>query len=264
MKKHIVKISGLFNQYKTPILYTGGSFTKSIAQLLVGFVIAKFISPNDLGIWNTVTLVLTYSVFLQAGLLNGFNLELPAALGRGEQERANAMAGTALTLTVFTSLITFVIGLLVFFFTTHDDDKVKYGILAVTFLVAISYYQSYLTSTFRSNSSFLRLSLLQIIEAVINLATLVLVIYYAYYGMIFKIVLVTLISLVLLHLYRPIKVGLLWNKKELVNMFKIGLPIFGLAYLETFASTVDKLFLIKYSDMTNVGLYSFEIGRAHV
>ena len=251
------KIQNFFTQYKTPILYTGGSFIKSIAQLLVGFVVARYISPNDLGIWNTVTLVLAYSTLLQGGLINGLNLELPSALGKNEILRADRMAGTAFTLTVATSLATFAIGILVFFLTNHPDEKIKYGTLAVTFLIALSYYQNYLTATFRSKSSFLRLSLLQIIEAIINLSTLVLVVYYLYFGMIFKIVLVTSVTVAMLHFYRPIKVGFIWDKKELINMLKVGFPIFVLAFSESFSSTIDKLWLVKYSDMTDVGLYSF-------
>ncbi len=245
--------------YRTPILYTSGSIVKSIAQLFVGFVVARYISPYDLGVWNSLSLILTYSIFLQAGLINGLNLELPAALGKGEKDRADEMAGTAYTITAITSLFALATGLLIFIFYDGNDDKFRYGIFAITILVCLGYYQSYLTSTFRSKSSFEKLSLIQLTEGIVNLATLFLVIYFYYYGMIFKVIVVTLVSVFLLHLKRPMKVPFKWNFVELKKLLSVGVPIFGLVCLDSFTVTIDRLFLIKYSDMTNVGLYSFSM-----
>ena len=41
------------------------------------------------------------------------------------------------------------------------------------------------------------------------------------------------------------------------KLIKVGFPIFSLAYVESIASTIDKVWLIKFSDLTNLGLYSF-------
>jgi O-antigen/teichoic acid export membrane protein len=91
----------------------------------------------------------------------------------------------------------------------------------------------------------------------VNIGTLLIVAYYSYYGLIIKAALVILIYVLLLHLSRPIKVGLIWNKPAFVKLLKVGIPIFGLAYIQSIASTADKLFLLKYSSITDVGLYSF-------
>ena len=82
-----IQVGQLLTQYKTPILYSGGSIAKAFAQMAVGFVIAKFISPNDFGLWTSINLAVTYSVFFQAGLINGLNLELPLAYGSGNKKK---------------------------------------------------------------------------------------------------------------------------------------------------------------------------------
>ncbi|WP_262506961.1 lipopolysaccharide biosynthesis protein [Sphingobacterium sp. IITKGP-BTPF85] len=61
----------------------------------------------------------------------------------------------------------------------------------------------------------------------------------------------------LLFIYRPIKVGLKWDKETFKHLLKIGVPIFILAYIEVFAVTFDKILLLKFSDLKNVGIYSF-------
>jgi O-antigen/teichoic acid export membrane protein len=249
----------LIKSYSTPILFASGSIVKSVVQLFAGFVTARFVAPNDLGLWNSIGLLMTYSVFLQGGLLNGLNLELPGALGRGDIEKAKKIAGSALTITFLTAIISVVLGFIYFLFTNEPNPQFKYGILAVSILISLGYYQSYLTSTFRSKSSFKNLSFIQLIEGLTNLATIVLVIYFFYYGMIAKALIATFISVACLHFLRPLKVNLLFDKVELFNIYKVGLPIFGLVCLESFTSTIDRLWLIKYSSMTDVGLYSFSM-----
>lgn len=243
--------------HKTPVLYTSSSVVKALVSLVVGFIIAKYVSPEDLGLWTTISLALTYSVFLQAGIINGLNLELPYAYGKGEIEKAEKMAGVAQTYTLVISIFVFVFGIFCFFFLHFQSDKMKWGILSITIIICFSFYQNYLLSTFRSNNSFLKLSYIQIVDAVVNLITIVLIVHYFYYGMLIKAVAVICIYVFLLHLNRPIKVKLYWNKDVLLKLSKVGLPIFGLAYMESIASTFDKIWLINFSDLTQVGLYSF-------
>lgn len=250
-------LSQLYLRYKTPILYSGGSVAKAFAQMIVGFVIAKFITPGDFGLWNTINLVLTYSLFLQAGLINGLNRELPYLFGKGETREALLMAGTVQTFTIFSSLAIVVLGALVLLLVPFGNPKIVYGIIAIIVMIIFNYYQNYLFSTFRSKDSFLNLSKIQFIHAFVNVITLVLVIWFSYAGMVIKAVLVSFIYVALLHMYRPIKVGLLWNREAFIRLIKVGLPIFSLAYVESIAATADRLWLIRYSNFSNIGIYSF-------
>lgn len=225
--------------------------------MITGFIIARFIAPDDLGLWTTINLAVSYSIFLQAGLINGLNLELPFTLGKGDDEEAFKMTGSVQTFTIFSSAFILLTGLICFGFLPIHDSKIRYGILAITFFIMLTYYQNYLMSTFRSKNSFLKLAAIQLVDAFVNLSTLILIVYFSYYGMIIKAVLVVLIYVTLLHINRPIKVGFLWDKAVLLKLLKVGLPIFALSYLESVASTADKLWVLKYAGLTEVGLYSF-------
>ncbi|MGE5402617.1 MAG: hypothetical protein ACM3S2_19650, partial [Ignavibacteriales bacterium] len=205
--------------------------------MIVGFVIAKFIAPNDLGLWATINLALTYSVFLQAGLINGLNLELPFAYGKGDDEEAKNMAGTVQTFTFFSSVLVLIAGIVVFSLANTQGEKIRFGILAVTIIISFSYYQNYLLSTFRSKNSFSKLSIIQFADAFVNILTLFFVAYYSFYGMLIKAVIVAANYVFLLHLTRPIKVKLIWKNSAIIRLLKIGLPIWGLVYLDSFSST---------------------------
>jgi O-antigen/teichoic acid export membrane protein len=257
LKRNYNRLLQLYSQYKTPILFSGGSVAKAFAQMIVGFVIAKFVTPKDFGLWNTLNLALTYSLFVQAGLINGLNRELPYLFGKGEDKEAVQMAGTVQTFTLISSILVLFIGAGYIVFADIKNPKVYYGITGVTILIVLNYYQSYLFSTFRSKNSFLNLSKLQFAHAFTNIITLILVFYYAYYGLVLKAIIVSLVYVLLMHLSRPIKVGLLWDKEAFYKLIKVGLPIFALSYLEAIAGTTDKMLLLKYTNLENVGLYSF-------
>jgi len=252
-----LKLFQLYKQYKAPILFSAGSVAKAVAQMLVGFVIAKFVSPGDFGLWNTINLAMVYSLFLQAGLINGLNRELPYLSGKGHEDEALQMAGTVQTFTLGASLLVIVVGLVSLVFLPLSDVKMISGGAAVLLVIVFNYYQNYLFSTFRSRDSFLLLSKIQFIHALVNVVTLVLVFYFSYYGMVIKAVVVSFIYCLLLHYFRPLKVKLLWNKEAFYKLLKVGLPIFSLAYLEAVAATADKLWIIRYSNVTDVGLYAF-------
>ena len=250
-------INSLISKYKTPILFSFGSIAKAIAQMIVGFVVAKFVSPKDFGLWNTINLSLTYSLFLQAGLINGLNRELPFLFGNNKDDEAIKMAGTVQTFTLLISILVLLFGLIYVILFSGNSDKLFYGILGMILIIVLNFYQNYLFSTFRSRDSFFKLSILQFVHAFVNLSTLILVFYYAYYGLVLKTIIVSFVYVLLMHIYRPIKVKLLWDKKSFIKLISVGLPIFGLAYIESIASTTDKLLLLKYSNLEELGIYSF-------
>lgn len=239
-------------EYKTPVIYTGSSIIKSFASVFTSFVIAKYVTPDDLGLWATISLAQTYSIFLLSGVINGLNLELPFAYGKGNIKEAEELASVSQTYILIISLILLLSGLCITFIFPFQEEKVKWGVFAIVFVICFSFYQSYLFSTFRSKDAFLKLSSIQLVDAFINIGSLILIIYYAYYGMIIKAVLVIFIDVILLHIFRPIKVRLYWNRKILSNLLKVGFPIFILAYIDTVASTFDKLWLLKFSDLNRV------------
>ena len=254
--KHINK---LISAYKTPVLYSGSSMLKGLVSMMTGIIIAKYISPNDLGLWAIISLASTYSIFLQGGLINGLNLELPYAYGRSEDDYAKKMAGVVQTFLVSISILILMTGFVCFLALSYNDPKIKHGILAISLIIALSFYQNYLLSTFRSKHSFLKLSTIQIVDICTSIFSLLLVVYFAYSGMIVRSIVILFVSVLQLHIFRPIKVGFLWDKMIFLKLLKTGIPIFALAYLEATALTSDKVWLTKFSTISNVGLYTFSL-----
>ena len=147
----------LLKKYKSPIVYSASGVIKTFSQLIVTIFVGKFITPYDLGLWTSINLFLSYSVLLQSGIINGLNRELPFNLGRGDSKNAEKLAGTAQSYTLLISFIAILVSIIIFF-TSSYGLKLKYTILTIGILIALTYYQHFLFATYRSKSSFLKLS----------------------------------------------------------------------------------------------------------
>lgn len=257
MRSIVEKSQHLFRAYKTPLIYTSSSVLKALATLISGFIIAKFVSPSDFGLWTTLSLLISYALVFQGGFINGLNLELPFLLGNREEKRAHLYASVTQLLTTISVVLVLLLSAAVYLIYPFSDNKEKFGFLGVSVIIMCTFFQNYFLSTFRSNNQFLRLSYIQIVEAFLNILTIALVMYFGFYGMIAKAVSVILVYVSILAIYRPIKVKSSWNKEVFFNLLKVGMPIFMLAYIEVFALTVDKIFLLKFSNLESVGIYSF-------
>lgn len=257
MKLTAAKLQDKFFLYKIPIVYTLSSLVKAFATMVSGFIVAKFVEPTDFGLWTTLSLLTSYAILLQGGVINGLSLELPLAFGEGNIQKGNSYISVSHFFTLISGAILFLAAVSVFLFYSFGNQKERMGFIGVSIVTVLTFFQNFLLSTFRSNNQFLRLSYIQIFEAILNLFALIFVFYYAYYGMVLKSVIVMFLYVTALYIYRPIKVQPLWDKSAFLHLLKVGLPIFGLAYVEVFASTVDKILLVKFSDFKSVGIYSF-------
>jgi O-antigen/teichoic acid export membrane protein len=243
-------------EHESTILYAASSLAKAGLGFVATMVTMKTVAPGHLGLWNSMSLATTYSAFLQAGVNNGLNRELPFHLGAGDEPRARRLAGTALAFTAVSCLLAAAAGLAALFIFRDKGAAFRAAIAVETIAVLCFFYQSYLTVTFRSTTSFKALAKVEFAGVAIGLAALPLIYYFSYYGMLWRIAGTSLIGVAMLHLVRPIHVGLEWDGESLRRLLKTGLPIFALFYIESTFSTFDRVFLLESGGVEQVGFYS--------
>lgn len=246
---------------KAPLYYTASSVSLSLAQMVAGVIIVRLIRPQDLGIWQSVNLALTYSVFLLAGVGNGLSRELPYYLGAKNVPAAERLAGTTLLYTHAICLLALLggAGVVTFLVLGHRDPKFTLAAAAVTLLIAFNFYQNYLFITFRSKSSFVDLSGVQMWQGSLKVATLPFLYFLGYQGLVLRYVTVAGVALYLLHRVRPIKVAAAWDTDGFKLLLKTGIPIFALDYIRSCATTSDRVALLHSGGVKEVGLYSLAL-----
>lgn len=248
-----------FRTHEDAAKYTASSVARMAVMFVASMVTVRAVTPNDLGLWNSMSLVTSYGLFAQAGIVNGLSRELPFQLGADNPEVARKLVGTSQTFMLGVSLLVLAGGVGAILLYHNRGVTVLFSILAVTIVTVTTYYQNYLTVTFRSNNSFSNLARVQLWTAGLMLVSVPLIAYWRYDGFLFRIILVSLVGALLFHAARPIKVGLLWDGSAFKTLMMTGLPIFALAYMESISGTLDRVVLLKVGGVEQVGYYSLAL-----
>lgn len=241
-----------------PVLFTASSIWLSVAQMASGIVIVHYVVPAEMGIWASVSLALVYSLFALIGIQNGLSRELPYYLGANDELMAKRLAATTLFYTGL-SCITSLLGgacIVVWLLYKNRDPRLVLAVGAMSLMVTFQFYQYYLFLTFRSKNSFLKLAWVQTWQASIMLLTLPLLVMFHYYGMLLRAVLTAALALYLMHRVRPLIVRPSWDTASFWLLIKTGLPIFATDYVRIVSGTVDKLVLLRFVGVEQVGLYA--------
>jgi len=223
-----------------------GNFATTIVTGVAGILVARWTLPYDMGLWQGAVLVTVYVSVLQLGVFNGLNRQLPYLLGTGNSAKALVIAQAAyawvFVLILFTLLLTGGISL---WFFLNDQNNISYAILAVGIIISCTWATLYLSTTYRTHSEFGRLAKNTTFAAIIGLGLTMLVLWLGYIGILLRASLVAIAGVAVLYFRRPIQVGPLWNKELLVQLARVGFPIWFLGQLDTLLFSLDRLVLAK-------------------
>lgn len=248
-----------WREHQAGFMFTGASVLVSFGSMLAAMFTMRWISPEDLGLWNSVRLALVYSMFALAGVNNGLSRELPYFFGKGDEKTARQLAGTTLSYLWGAGLLVLVGGAVSLFLFHDSGAKLEVAIAAVTLLILFNFYTNYLIVTFRSSRSFKDFSKIKVGEALITVGTIPLVYYWGYGGLLTRTLVLAGVVLGLMHWLRPLHVSAQWNAKSFQLLLKTGVPIFALDYLGTSASTCDRLVLLHFGGVKIVGYYALAL-----
>lgn len=244
---------------KTGTYFTVSAMTMNIFTMLANLITIRWISPEDIGLWNGYFIFVSYVYFIQLGVVNGLSRELPFYLGKKKQNVAVGLARTSLSVVSVNTALVLIFG---FFFIWYSAVKsaslsnVFYTSISIVVLMALQFYTNYLLSTFRSNNSFKRLTYIYVGISLFIPVSLLLVLYYNYLGHIIRIPLVALVQLIALHLYRPFKIKPKFKLKFFKLLTSTGIPLFVFGYITGIASTFGRLILLQLGTTLQMGLYS--------
>jgi len=255
LKKILNKLS---SNKKTALIFTLSSLLMTGSNLLSGIIIIRWLSPQDLGYWNSIYVTLYYVSFLQFGIFNGLNRELPFYMGKGEYDKVEILASSAMWVAKVLVLFFFIITFFAFIFMTITKEYSEKEIFSITilgFIIASQFYNNYLTVTFRANKSFLQLSRAYFIQTLLILLSVFLVYFYKYYGYVIRNLILSISLVFMIHYLRPLKTNTKFNKEAMILLLKTGIPLFTLVYFLTITDTFNRIILLKIGDTKTVGMY---------
>lgn len=257
----IAKIKNKVNFQSTASMivgFSGAQLYGNAIRLISGFIIAKLLLPDLLGVFNGFALILGYLAIAQFGVMNALNRELPFLIGKQQRELALAYAATAQWWEILLSIISFVIlSSVSIYFLIFDNYIYAAGLFTFAVAAVYQFYGvNYLQILYRTNGDFNKLSLNQIVVSTVGLVGVLFVWQWGYWGLCLRYMLNNIVELFLLWKWKPITVAPKFDKLVLKQLFKIGLPIFIVGIVFSLWGTLHDTLLLKIGGARNLGLYA--------
>lgn len=242
-------------------LFAGGNAAALFLRLIGGFLTARVTEPAVLGLFNGFALVLGYVPFLQLGILNGLNRELPYLIGAGDREGASTLAAAAQgwALLIGGAAGAVLIGAAAWYFPGRDLTTAAGWAAQAVNVFFLIYAQTYLQVTYRTRGDFARLAMINVVQSSAGLVLVLLVLVFGFYGLCLRSVLTGAAGMVLLWLWRPIRVAPAWDLKKLFHLFKIGAPIFAVGQIYGWWMILDSTLVLYFLKADGLGLYQLAI-----
>jgi O-antigen/teichoic acid export membrane protein len=221
--------------------------------MFAGFVILGWMSPQELGVWQSLLIVQSYATIVQGGITSGLNRELPFRVGAGDSS-VWSLAATGQTFAVASSSFLVAAGIISCF--VGGTPLVRYSLAIILFVTAANTYENYLAVTFRADQAFDKLARVYLGLAVLNVVTLPIVYFFGYKGLVQRYLFIALVSVTATHWCRPFRLPLRLKIRDLVELAKVGVPLFFFGYIIGVAATFPKTILLMQSGTTMVGLFA--------
>ena len=246
-----------------PIIKTGASYSvwgtiKHVCTTLVGLAVMRWLTPDELGMWNTVSIFLAYTPFLQLGIQSGLNTELPVFLGKNDTKTAEERIANGYGYAILVSILILILGL-IFSVRSYSTNGLQecLGVVTITISAICSSFQLHLIARFRSSKSFDKLVTIMRIEIPITLMCVFLIYKLGYWGILLNNCIISLSDVILMFWKAPFKyIKPAIQKPVLFKMGKLGIAMMVLVQLRTAAQTLPRWIILMKSNRTKLGLYT--------
>ena len=149
----------LFFRYKSELIFLSSGFITPFVGFVVGLINAKYIPPYEMGVINSVLLIVNYLSFIQLGVFNGLNRNISFYKSKGKNYKVQSMVDTSFITSKVVSIISVSIICVVLGWNMWDglssSSNVIYGsyfllLVIMIFLPRNSHYDV----TFKSSQEF--------------------------------------------------------------------------------------------------------------
>lgn len=252
------RAAGPWSLIRVSAIFASGNLLATAFRLVGGVLTSRLVDPSVLGLFNGIGLVRGYAPFLQGGVANGLNRELPFLVGKGEKERARELAAVAqswLLLVAFLGVAA-LIGMAAWELA-QGHWQLALGWASFTVPVfGVLYGQFYLRILYVTHGRFPRLSYITVLVSAVGVVTVAFVWWLGFAGLCLRGVIVAALMLGLLWRWRPLSVRPRWRWPDLRLLVKTGVPIFAVGQLAAWWPVLDSTLVLKYAGTRGLGLYA--------
>jgi len=258
MKFNVIKYFESHPMFKTGANYSLWGSLSTACTTLVGLVVMRWLTPDELGTWNTVSIFLAYAPFFQLGIQSGLNTELPVLLGRNNEDGAKERIANGYGYAILVSCVLFVLGIVLsisLYLKTGITEAL--GAITITIVAICSSFTLHFIARYRSAKAFDRLVTIYKIEIPIVLLSVYIIYRYHYWGILCYNVLTHLVHVFLMYRSLPFKeVKPRIQKPVLFSMGKMGVAMMVLVQLKAAGQTLPRWIILTKTNREKLGLFT--------
>lgn len=246
---------------QTIAVFTTGNMVAMVLGTVGSLVQARYVGPEEMGIFRMFTIVLGYLTFLHLGIFDGLHRDLPIQLARGNTAKAEKLAAACLAWIVFISLVTSILFLaLAVKAACYREWMEFWGWLAFIPGVVGVFYGGYLGATFRTGQQFVQLSKAAVLQSVAGTLVLPLMPFLNYYGACLRAAASGLVNVIYLHRWRPMRLRPRLDWTSFREVISIGLPLSIIGYIYTSLwISLEGTFVLEWYGKEMLGLYAVAV-----
>ncbi len=239
-------------------IFAGGNFVATILGLTGTVVMARYLEPETVGRFRSLTIAVGFLTFLNFGVTDGIQRQLPYLLGSGDSLRAEQEASACLA---FIASVCIVCSASFIAFAIYEYVQCQWlgfwGCLSQVPVLINVLYGVYLNATYRTGGDFARLSFINICQAVIATIMLPVIVPFQFYGLCFRAAIVNSAQVIFLHVYRPLRQWPRFDWMALGSVVRIGMPLGFIGYVgSSLWWSLENTIVLYYLGQSSLGVFS--------
>ena len=245
----------LVARFKGELWLGSATMLTPLISIVANLIGAHYISPAEMGLFQTVMLITSYSAFFHCGVFNGFGRSLPISLGRGDNIKAQILLNSCWTTAKIVSAADILLSTgIIIYFAVHGYHAIYYwAMIAVLVLGALDPLSAPLDCVYRSCGRNKELGFRLAGQNAIALATGLLPCAFGLMGLVASRILQSISRLILLLFRAPLKPKGRGTWDDTKHLARSGFPLLLAGTLYGYFSIADRSIVASMMSLKDVG-----------
>ena len=245
----------------------GGTIASSVLGMFRSLIIAGGLGPSLYGAWNILMVIFTYNSYVDLGLVNGMNKEMPYLRGKGDAAEAEKVKDNTFWAV---SIIATIINILLVAASVVFQDHLPGGMVAAVCILAITniLFQLYnfLICLLRTDKAFGLFGLANVLLSLTSLAC-VIVFFKFLPGKLYGALSALAVGYLLVSLYivyrMKYRIRFTLNVRRVIGIFKTGFPLIIIQIGAILLISIDRWMIAGMIDQISLGYYGIGLTMAN-
>lgn len=243
---------------KDTAVYSSATIVVQMITVILAVYIRRMLGPEAMGVWVLLQVYLTYISYFNLGVFGAVYRKIPILRGKGDEDKIESLKNSAFSYVAISSTVAsllVVIGALLF--QSQLSAPIYYGLLSLAILNLLQRANNYQVSVLITDKNFSLISQFNILSAILNALFVVILVWsFHLYGLYLAMIFSYLFNFFYLFLIANLRFKFQWKKEELKELIQFGFPLVGLGLVTKLFYSLDKLIIVKFLSLTELGVYS--------